>query len=113
MKRILKAVIVVLAMLAGPPAFATAAIAAPPTSATFQAIEAQPDPGPASAAVAAVKPTPSDTASTSPANPGTGETAEQEGTRLDYAPWVIGAIALITLAIVLIWWRRRRNTTIV
>jgi hypothetical protein len=110
MKRILKAVILALAMLAGAPAFATAATAAPPASATFQAMGAQSDPGPA--AVAAANPTPSDTASTSPANPGTGETAEQEGTRLDYAPWVIGAIALVTLVVVLIW-RRRRNTTIV
>jgi cobalamin biosynthesis Mg chelatase CobN len=112
MKRILMSVTMALAMLAGAPVFATAATAAPPASATFQAMGAQSDPGPASAAVAAASPTPSDTASTSPANPGTGETAEQEGTRLDYAPWVIGAIALVTLVVVLIW-RRRRNTTIV
>ena len=38
--------------------------------------------------------------------------ADAEATRVDYAPWVIGAVALITLAVVLIW-RRRRNTTIV
>jgi hypothetical protein len=57
-------------------------------------------------------PSPGDTASTGPANPGTGESAKNESTRLDFAPWVIGAIALATLIVVLIW-RRRRNTTIV
>lgn len=62
----------------------------------------------------AVSPTPSpgDTASTGPANPGTGESAQNESTRVNYAPWVIGGIALATLIVVLIW-RRRRNTTIV
>jgi hypothetical protein len=45
-------------------------------------------------------------------NPGTGESAPNEATRVDFAPWVIGAIALLTLMVVLIW-RRRRNTTIV
>lgn len=57
-------------------------------------------------------PSPGDTASTGPANPGTGESAQNESTRVDYAPWVIGGIALVTLIVVLIW-RRRRNTTIV
>lgn len=57
-------------------------------------------------------PSPGDTASTGPANPGTGESGQQESTRLDFAPWVIGAIALLTLVVVLIW-RRRRNTTII
>lgn len=62
----------------------------------------------------AVSPTPSpgDTASTGPANPGTGESAQNESTRVNFAPWVIGGIALATLIVVLIW-RRRRNTTIV
>lgn len=65
-------------------------------------------------AITASSPTPSpgDTASTGPANPGTGESAQNESTRVNYAPWVIGAIALATLIVVLIW-RRRRNTTIV
>lgn len=64
--------------------------------------------------MAASSPTPSpgDTASTGPANPGTGESAENEATRVNFAPWVIGGIALATLVVVLIW-RRRRNTTIV
>ena len=57
-------------------------------------------------------PSPGDTASTGPANPGTGESAQSESTRVDFAPWVIGGIALATLIVVLIW-RRRRNTTII
>src|SRR3954463_6724273 len=109
MKRILNAVIAALVVLIAAPAAATAATAAPPASATFQPVQAKSAPGLQSASVGVAKPTPSDTASTSPANPGTGETAEQEGTRLDYAPWVIGAIVLVTLVVALIWWRRRRN----
>lgn len=57
-------------------------------------------------------PSPGDTASSGPANPGTGESAQNEATRLDWAPWVIGAIAVVVLVLILIW-RRRRNTTIV
>ena len=58
-------------------------------------------------------PSPGDTASTGPANPGTGESAPKEANRLDFAPWVIGGIALATLIVVLVWWRRRGKTTIV
>ena len=57
-------------------------------------------------------PSPGDTASTGPANPGTGESAQNESTRLDWAPWVIAGLAVLVLVLVLIW-RRRRNTTIV
>jgi hypothetical protein len=57
-------------------------------------------------------PSPGDTASTGPANPGTGESAQNESTRLDYTPWFIGAVVLATLIAILVW-RRRRNTTIV
>jgi cobalamin biosynthesis Mg chelatase CobN len=57
-------------------------------------------------------PSPGDTTSTGPANPGTGESAQNESTRLDYTPWLIGAVALLTLIVILVW-RRRRNTTIV
>lgn len=57
-------------------------------------------------------PSPGDTASTGPANPGTGESAQNESTRLDWAPWVIAGIAVVVLILILIW-RRRRNTTIV
>jgi hypothetical protein len=66
----------------------------------------------AAAAASTASPSPTDPASTGPANPGTGETGGAEATRLDYAPLVIGAVALITLVVILIW-RRRRNTTIV
>jgi hypothetical protein len=61
---------------------------------------------------ATTSPSPTDPASTGPANPGTGETGDAEATRVDYAPWVIGGVALVTLIVILIW-RRRRNSTIV
>jgi hypothetical protein len=57
-------------------------------------------------------PSPGDTASTGPANPGTGESAQNESTRLDWTPWVIAGIAVVVLILILIW-RRRRNTTFV
>jgi hypothetical protein len=56
---------------------------------------------------------PSATPSEPPANPGTGEPAESEANRLDYAPYVIGAVLIITLLIVFIWRRRRGNKTVV
>ncbi|WP_314193989.1 LuxR family transcriptional regulator [uncultured Arthrobacter sp.] len=56
---------------------------------------------------------PSATPSEPPANPGTGEPAESEENRLDYAPYVIGAVLIITLLIVFIWRRRRGNKTVV
>lgn len=62
--------------------------------------------------LAAATPSPGDTASSGPANPGTGESGPAESTRLNLAPWIIGVVALLTLALVLIW-RRRRNSTIV
>ena len=56
---------------------------------------------------------PSATPSEPPANPGTGEPAESEENRLDYAPYVIGAVLIITLLIIFIWRRRRGNKTVV
>jgi hypothetical protein len=56
---------------------------------------------------------PSPTPSGNPINPGTGEPAESEGTRIDYAPYFIGAVLVITLVAALILWRRRGNKTIV
>jgi cobalamin biosynthesis Mg chelatase CobN len=56
---------------------------------------------------------PSATPSEPPANPGTGEPAESEENRLDYAPYVIAAVLIITLLIVFIWRRRRGNKTVV
>src|SRR3954453_15701086 len=43
---------------------------------------------------------PSATPSEPPANPGTGEPAESETNRLEYAPYVIGAVLIITLLVV-------------
>ncbi|MCQ6272365.1 LuxR family transcriptional regulator [Pseudarthrobacter sp. R1] len=66
-------------------------------------------------ALSAASPTPSpgDTASTGPANPGTGESAQNESTRTDNTPWVIGGVILLTLIAIFIWNRRRGNKTIV
>jgi hypothetical protein len=53
-------------------------------------------------------PTPSDAVSPSnPVDPGTGETREAKETRVDYAPYVIGAlVALVLLGAVVVWRRR-------
>ncbi|MFF2319010.1 LuxR family transcriptional regulator [Arthrobacter sp. NPDC058097] len=56
---------------------------------------------------------PSATPSEPPANPGTGEPAESETNRLEYAPYVIAAVVIITLLVVFIWRRRRGNKTVV
>ncbi|WP_458780628.1 LuxR family transcriptional regulator [Arthrobacter sp. D3-16] len=68
-----------------------------------------------SVALTAASPTPSpgDTASTGPANPGTGESAQNESTRTDNTPWVVGGVILLTLIAIFIWNRRRGNKTIV
>ena len=73
----------------------------------------------AGASVAAGTPAPTGTSSPSatpsepPANPGTGEPEESETNRLEYAPYVIAAVLIITLLIVFIWRRRRGNKTVV
>ena len=59
------------------------------------------------------KSSPSATPSEPPANPGTGEPEESETNRLEYAPYVIAAVVIITLLIVFIWRRRRGNKTVV
>lgn len=56
---------------------------------------------------------PSATPSEPPANPGTGEPAESEANRLNYAPYVIAAVLIITLVIIFVWRRRRGNKTVV
>ena len=97
------------------PAFSLGAAQASPSAGAVPVI-AQEGAAPSAAgwAFTGTSPTPSpgDTASTGPANPGTGESTQSESTRVNFAPWVIGGIALVTLIVVLIW-RRRRNTTIV
>jgi len=108
--------LVALLLLAAPALSLGAAHASPAAQTTPAQAVAQGSTGSSGGvwAMSASSPTPSpgDTASTGPANPGTGESAQNESTRLDYTPWVIGGIALATLIVVLLW-RRRRNTTIV
>lgn len=58
-----------------------------------------------------ISPNPGQTSN--PANPGTGETAEAEGTRLNLAPYVLGAIVVLAVAVAVIWWRRRGKKTVV
>lgn len=109
MDKILRTIVVALALIVALPLLASAAHAAPSaaTAAAVRAADVQ-----VAVPASTSSPSPTDPASTGPANPGTGETGGAEATRLDYAPLVIGAVALITLVVVLIW-RRRRNTTIV
>lgn len=54
--------------------------------------------------------TPTDSASpTGPVDPGTGETGEAKETRVDYAPYVIGAVVVAALLAAVIVWRRSRG----
>ncbi len=104
MKTFLKTALAALLLLAAPAIPLGAAHASPAA-----------DKAPTTIALSAASPTPSpgDTASTGPVNPGTGESAENESTRTDNTPWVIGGIILLTLIAILIWNRRRGNKTIV
>jgi cobalamin biosynthesis Mg chelatase CobN len=43
-----------------------------------------------------------------PVDPGTGETKEAKEARVDYAPYVIGAVVLVVLLACFIFWRKRR-----
>jgi hypothetical protein len=103
MKTLFRTALVALLLFAAPALSLGAAHASPaePTAETTVALTA-----------ASPTPSPGDTASTGPANPGTGESAENESTRLDYTPWVIGAVVLAALIAILVW-QRRRNKTIV
>jgi cobalamin biosynthesis Mg chelatase CobN len=114
MRTVLRAALLALLLIAAPALPLGAAHASPAAGSAPAAVEAGSGSSGGVWAMGASSPTPSpgDTASTGPANPGTGESAQNESTRVNFAPWVIGAIALVTLIVVLIW-RRRRNTTIV
>jgi hypothetical protein len=103
MKTLLRTALAALLLLAAPALSLGAAHASPAagTAATTVVLSA-----------ASPTPSPGDTASSGPVNPGTGESAENESTRLDYTPWVIGAVVLVTLIAILLW-QRRRNKTIV
>ncbi|MFE4228624.1 LuxR family transcriptional regulator [Arthrobacter sp. NPDC056886] len=81
----------------------TAAGTAAPVSSTVAAK------GTASQALAAIVPMSSTTPSPSgPVDPGTGESKEAKETRVDYAPYVIGAVVLVVLVASFIFWRKRR-----
>jgi hypothetical protein len=43
-----------------------------------------------------------------PVDPGTGESKEAKEARVDYAPYVIGAVILVVLVASVIFWRKRR-----
>ncbi|TNB76762.1 LuxR family transcriptional regulator [Arthrobacter sp. BB-1] len=114
MRTILRTTLFALLLISAPVFPLGAAHASPAAGSAPAAVEGSTGSSGGVWAMGASSPTPSpgDTASTGPANPGTGESAQNESTRVNFAPWVIGAIALATLIVVLIW-RRRRNTTIV
>ena len=115
MRTLVRTTLLALLLLAAPALPAGAATLAPPVSAAGKAVPEQVASGSTGGAwAAATSPTPSpgDTASTGPANPGTGESAQNEATRLNYTPWVIAGVAVLVVVAILIF-RRRRNTTIV
>ncbi|MFJ6157773.1 LuxR family transcriptional regulator [Pseudarthrobacter sp. NPDC092184] len=114
MRTILKSALLALLLIAAPAFSLGAAQAMPSAGAAPVAAQEGTAPSAAGSAVTGTSPTPSpgDTASTGPANPGTGESAENEATRVNYAPWFIAGIAVVVLILILVW-RRRRNTTIV
>ena len=113
MRIVARTILLAMLLLVTPALAAGAATAAPAPAGSVQAVQAGTESSAGLAVFAGTTPTPSpgDTASSGPANPGTGESAENESTRLDWAPWVIAAIAVVLLVVILIW-RRRRNTTI-
>jgi len=107
MRTALKSVLLALLLLAAPALSAGAASATPAPAAATAVVGFSP----AAAMPAGNTPTPSpgDTSSTGPANPGTGELTQNESTRVNYAPWVIGGIVVVVLIAVLIWSRRRNK----
>jgi cobalamin biosynthesis Mg chelatase CobN len=109
MRTFFRTALMALLLVAAPTLSAGAAQAAPATSVHVVTASSG---GAWAQSAASPTPSPGDTASTGPANPGTGESAQKESTRLDYTPWFIGGVVLVTLIVVLAW-RRRRNTTIV
>ncbi|TLM81380.1 LuxR family transcriptional regulator [Pseudarthrobacter sp. NamE2] len=114
MRNLAKTILLALLLVTAPALTAGAASAAPPAAVPADTVQADRGSSGGVWVLTGNTPTPSpgDTASTGPANPGTGESAENESTRLDWTPWVIGAVAIVVLVLILVW-RRRRNTTIV
>lgn len=121
MRRLLATFIAILALAGAGLWFATPtyAASAPGSSAAAAVPAAGHVPVQAGTSFAAGTPAPTGTSSPSatpsepPANPGTGEPAESETNRLEYAPYVIAAVLIITLLVVFVWRRRRGNKTVV
>jgi LPXTG-motif cell wall-anchored protein len=92
-----------------------AANAAPANSPAALTVQGQAPSGPPlSGPLRSVRPagtaTPTDSSSPAgPADPGTGETRNEKETRVDYAPYVIGAVLVLALIAAWLLWRRRRN----
>lgn len=89
----LRAVLTALVLCAAVPIPADAAGAAAPSSVT------------AVRPLAAATPTDSATPP-GPKDPGTGESPEAKDTRVDYAPYVIGAALIIAVGAAIVVWRR-------
>lgn len=113
MRTIIRTVLLALVLAAVPAVAAGAAHASQETTAVSASAQAGATENRVPLAGYTPTPSPGDTESTGPANPGTGESAPKEADRLNFAPWVIGGIALVTLIVVLVWRRRRGKTTIV
>lgn len=85
-------------------------------SSTAGAVQGQTPPvtDPAPTTAPGVTPTSGNASSPAgPADPGTGETRESKETRVDYAPYVIGAIVLAAVISAVVLRQRRKNKTIV
>lgn len=110
MHRILAALTLGLIVAAGTLSFAPQSTAAPARAGTVYSADVLSS---VQISTAASSPSPSATPSDNPVNPGTGEPAEEEANRTNFAPYVIGAVVVVTLVLALIWWRRRGNKTVV
>ena len=84
--------------------------AAPANSPAALTAQGQAPSGPPRSVRPAGPATPTDSSSPAgPADPGTGETRNEKETRVDYAPYVIGAVLVLALIAAWLLWRRRRN----
>ncbi|MDQ1622531.1 MAG: hypothetical protein QOH19_949 [Actinomycetota bacterium] len=124
MRRTLTALALALAVAGGALSLAapSSAASAKPAAAdalhqTQQTLAVQVQTEPARTPDAAATPVPSGTSSPSatpsgdPVNAGTGEPGESQANRTEYAPYVIGGTLLITILLVVLWRRLRRNKT--
>jgi hypothetical protein len=95
-------------LAAGALATAAPAMASPAAGADVrtagQAFTAQHTEGLAPAG-SAPAPSPS---SSNPVDPGTGESGQAKQNRVDYAPYVIGAVVVVVLIAAFLFWRNRR-----